>query len=141
MTLHEFTEALTAHAPNAPLVFSTAEGPINPGYHVTEFRRADIQIVDCGGRTGAETRAEMQLMDGGFGDHMQVGKLSDILARSLAALPGLRDAPLVVEFGQDHNGLALFDAAAPVAEAGDVHVALAPRKAVCRAAQRPDCCG
>lgn len=147
MTLSDLLDDLAGLPGSIPLVFATGDGPIAPGYHVTELRRVEATGIDCGGVTGAWREAVLQLLDGAGGHHMTVGKFRGILAMSLERLDGLAAAPLRVEFGHANAGLGMFSVGG--VEAGDsaVTIALVPETAVCKPALRgaatgvSSCCG
>lgn len=147
MTLNELAERLRLVEGDLPLVFTTQDGDIGPGYHVTEFKHARISGIDCGGRTSDWTEAAFQLLDGGGGEHMSVGRFSGILATSLDRLSGLGDAPVHVEFSHDNIGLETFGVGAPEVVDGRVSLPLERTRAVCKPMQSAmsfggagDCC-
>ena len=89
MTLQDFHDRLAQASPDARVVFATDEGRISAGYHVTEFKLAQIQSIDCGATPSQWTEASFQLLDGRGGEHMTAQKFQAILTRSAAILPGL----------------------------------------------------
>lgn len=147
MTLEELRGELHGADGDAPLVFATGDGTIGPGYHVTEFRQADVTGIDCGGTLSTWSEAVMQVMDGHGRSHMQVGKFLSILSKSLAQVDGLGDAPLRVEFAPGNAGLGLFAVDGVTAKADGATVTLAAEGAVCKPLMRAAapiasaCCG
>ena len=146
MTPREFDTALSASPVDARLIFETSEGPIGPGYHVTEWKLAHVQSIDCGARRDDWTEASLQLLDGDGGQHMTVGTFRGILAKSMTALPDLADAPFSVEFAPGNAGLRIFQANAPRLDADRVTVTLQDGGATCKPAltaidATEGCCG
>lgn len=99
---------------------------------MTELKLADIRGIDCGGRQDAWQEAVLQLLDGCGRQHMAVGKLRGILAKSSAALPGLGDAPLHVEFAHGNTALQRYELGAPSLTDGRVVVPLTRGAAQCK---------
>ncbi|MEL6644697.1 MAG: DUF6428 family protein [Pseudomonadota bacterium] len=147
MTLEDLLGELHGTRGDAALIFEAAQGAIGPGYHVTEFRQADVTGIDCGGKVSMWREAVMQLMEGHGRSHMAVGKFRAIAEASLAQVDGLGDAPLRVEFALGNAGLSLFAVDRVMAGAEGVKVVLAPERAVCKPATRAFgplasvCCG
>lgn len=133
MTPTDFAHHMQEMPAEAALIFETDSAAIAPGYHVTEWKLAQIDSIDCGARQSRWSEARLQLLDGyGTGRHMSVGRFRDILAKSIAALPQLGDSPFTVEFAPGNAGLRVFDAHPPVQTAGQVHVRLTPVSAACK---------
>ena len=103
-TLGQLIEALEAF-PEHALVFRSSDGDIGGGYHVTELKQASIKSIDCGGRTDQWVETIVQLLDGDHGTHMAVGKFISIARKSEAALQGLSEAPLMIEFSIGNHNL------------------------------------
>ncbi|MEL7346514.1 MAG: DUF6428 family protein [Pseudomonadota bacterium] len=148
MTLDDLLAATRALPAEAPLVFSTEEGPIGRGYHVTELKRAAITSVDCGGRTDAWSETILQLLDGQGADYMTAGKFAAILGRSVELVDGLGAGALRVEFAHGNAGMRTFDPAAPEMVDGAVSLRLRAIHAQCKPAVeatrgtgQPACCG
>lgn len=135
-TLAELLVDLKGHDPEKPLVFVTKEGEIGPGYHVTELRHSVSQGIDCGGNIESWQDAKLQLLDGQGSTHMNVGKFKKIVEKSLSALPGLGNVPLLVEFGHNNATLTLMSLSAPEDAQGNVLIRLGEARAVCKPAQR-----
>lgn len=74
MKLNELLAHLKTTPSASALVFSTEDGDIGSGYHVTEFKHAKVTGIDCGGRVSEWVEASVQLLDGSGGSHMAVGK-------------------------------------------------------------------
>ena len=131
-----------------PLIFQTADGAIGAGYHVTEFKLAEVDSIDCGGRLASWTEAALQLLDGRGDHHMKVGKFNGILEQSIARLDGLGESPLQVEFAHENNGMRIYDLSAPELSGGAVAIRLSDVRAHCKPAlehafkaQTSGCCG
>lgn len=147
-TLSDIAAQLDAFPPDALLTFRTEAGAgTGPGYHLTELKLADVRSIDCGGRLSRFTEARLQLLDGSEGISLTVGKARGILAKSLRALDGLGDAPLIVEFAPANAGLSQFRPASVRSSNGAAEVALTPDAAVCKpqvdlaALSVTSCCG
>lgn len=134
MTLDDLVAATRALPADAPLVFSTKDGPIGEGYHVTELKLARIDSIDCGARTDAWTEATLQLLDGRGRSHMPVGRFAGILEQSARHIDGLGGSPLRVEFAHGNDGLGIFDISAPELADGRVSLKLEPIRAHCKPA-------
>ena len=147
MTLSELIEELRPAPADSPLVFVTEQGPIAPGYHVTELRRADIKGIDCGGNTDEWREVILQLLDGVGRGHMPVGTFRGIVRKSLKEIDGLGVAPLRVEFAHGNAGLGMFAINRVTMTDGRATVSLTPEGAVCKPALRraatltSPCCG
>ena len=144
-TLGFFREQLTEADASRRLIFATIEGPIGAGYHVTELKLADVSSIDCGANQTAWTEATLQLLDGYGEDHMTAGTFAGIADKSMTALPGLRDAPLSVEFAPKNEGLRIYQIGAIQRTDDTLIVGLQNRQALCKpsAAQvsgGADCC-
>ncbi|MEM6662332.1 MAG: DUF6428 family protein [Pseudomonadota bacterium] len=135
MTLTDLHAALSTMPEEAALIFRTDAGDISPGYHVTEFKHARVESIDCGGRTSAWTEAAMQVLDGNGGadqGHMAVGKFAAILRKSLTGVPGLGDHDFHVEFAPGNVGMRTYLPAAPELGEGGVTVPLLESGAICK---------
>lgn len=141
MTLGGLRTSLASSDPTLLLIFMADGTPIRGGYHVTEFKSADVASMTCGGDRDAWAEARIEIMEGhGMGGHMQVGKFVNIVDRVLAKMPRMADLPLVAEFGPDHAGLKLYDFGDTAVGDEAVIVPLEPRGAICKAATTPNCC-
>lgn len=147
MTPNELYLALAELPQEAELVFSAPDGAISGGYHVTEWKAADVTSIDCGGVINQFTESQLQLLDGRGGDHMQVGKFNAILKTSIEKVEKLGESQLRVEFGQGNQEMRLYDIHQPNLSGSQVSIALGNTKAVCKPAERAKvtmgggCCG
>ena len=132
MTLQDFHDRLAQASPDARVVFATDEGRISAGYHVTEFKLAQIQSIDCGATPSQWTEASFQLLDGRGGEHMTAQKFQAILTRSAAILPGLLAAPFRIEFSIGNKGLRIHTVSAVTEEDGALIVDLKDDAAACK---------
>lgn len=147
-TLNALLALLESANPDDAAVFSTSAGDIGGGYHVTELKLASIRSIDCGGQTDSWTETHLQLLDGHGGAHMSVEKLSKIASHSAKKLPGLGDAPFLVEFAPHNDGLGRYRIGAVTSEPGRVVIALRNDVAMCKPFQDQlattatlSCCG
>ncbi len=131
-TLGFFRDQMTEKDADRRLIFATIDGPIGAGYHVTELKLADVHSIDCGGNQSSWTEATMQLLDGYGDDHMTAGTFAGIADTSVAALPGLRDAPLSVEFAPRNEGLRIYQIGAIQRTEDSLIVGLQDRQALCK---------
>lgn len=84
-----------------PLIFDYGQGRVNPGYHVTEIKAANVQTMDCGGQgnTWSETVLQLWSPQNGKEDYMSVGKFLSIYERVASQIPVVSNAELRVEYG------------------------------------------
>ena len=145
MTLNDFLNALHEQPAEAPLVFTTSEGPIGAGYHITELKSLDIKSIDCGGRTSDWTEVQIQLLDGAGRSHLSAGKSAKILEHSLKAIPDMAESELCFEYAPGNNGLRRYIPTQPIWAEGHVEMRLTEDGAQCKAAAfsgtTASCCG
>ena len=145
MTLNDFLNALHEQPAEAPLVFTTSEGPIGAGYHITELKSLDIKSIDCGGRTSDWTEVQIQLLDGAGRSHLSAGKSAKILEHSLKAIPDMAERELCCEYAPGNNGLRRYIPTQPIWAEGHVEMRLTEDGAQCKAAAfsgtTASCCG
>ncbi|MEM8579812.1 MAG: DUF6428 family protein [Pseudomonadota bacterium] len=140
-TLAALLKTLSAQEQNAQAVFQIEGRDIGAGYHVTELKLAHIDSIDCGGRTNRWAEAQMQLLDGQDGSWITVGKLQEILRRSVQSLPGLAEVPLSIEFAPENRGLSRFTLGDVRSKATDrVMLPLIASGAACKPALETGCC-
>lgn len=135
MILNDFLEALIGLPADAPLIFSTEDGEIGAGYHITEFKIAQVTSIDCGANLDSWAEAALQLLDGEGGSHMTNGKFAGILAASINRVAGLGDVPVHVEFAHKNQGMRQFQLGVPVRNGTAIHVALSDNRAHCKPAK------
>ncbi len=147
MTINEFLQTLADKPADAPVVFMTNQGEISGGYHVTELKLASITGIDCAARQAEWTEASIQLLDGGGGVHMNVGKFSNILGQSKSHIKGLGKADMHFEFAHNNAGLQRYNMQSSVESNGRVEIHLDTQRAVCKPALElasnggSGCCG
>lgn len=149
MTFSALLSSLEPLDPSTPLVFEADDREIGAGYHVTELRHSMSTGIDCSGTVDRWQEARLQLLDGTGETHMSVGKFTDIVRKSLGRLPELSQAPMLVEFSHDNNGLKLMTWDEPFMQNGRVTLRLRDVKAACKPARRSKlpgasnnaCCG
>lgn len=149
ITFVELLARLQSQDPIKPLIFKTSDGKIGAGYHITELRHSISKGIDCGGNIETWEDAKLQLLDGQGSTHMTVGKFTNIIQKSLSAMPELRNAPLLVEFGHNNEQLALMSLHGPEVSDETVELSLGGARAVCKPAIRSkrdvedqgECCG
>ena len=132
MTPTTLLQRLAAIPANSPLIFRTDRGEISGGYHVTELKLADVRSIDCGARQSSWQELSIQLLDGGSGEHMAVGKFRNILSQSIKLVDGLGQAPMQVEFAHGNAGTQLFKPSEPQLHGDKVIVHLMDVRAVCK---------
>lgn len=137
MTINDFLQTLADKPTNAPVVFTTEQGEISGGYHVTELKLANITGIDCAARQTEWAEASVQLLDGGGGAHMEVGKLSNILGQSKRQVKGLGEADMHFEFAHNNAGLQRYTMQSAADVNGRIVIHLDTQRAVCKPAQ--DC--
>jgi hypothetical protein len=135
MILAEFIARLEPHA-TEPLSFTTAGQRTPAGYHVTEFKAASVQAVDCGGRAATWNEIVLQVLPPAAptGEtSMSVGKFLAIYGRVAGSIPLPADALVRVEYGA--NGATAVSYLVNAIEAGPdgVTVDLAPPTVTCKA--------
>ncbi|AZV76473.1 hypothetical protein EBB79_00245 [Parasedimentitalea marina] len=147
-TLNDMLKALDSEDATLPLVFTTQDGEIGGGYHVTELKQTSIRSIDCGGNIDDWRETHIQLLDGQIGDHMRVGKFTSIAAQSAAKLNGLGKAPLYFEFALENKGLRRYQVQSFASEVGQISIGLSEGRATCKAAgvrkmsaKPAGCCG
>lgn len=134
MNLDDLIEAARALPEGAPLIFSTPDGPISEGYHVTELKLAHINSIDCAAQLDAWTEATLQILDGHGRTHLPVGKFIRILDQSVHSIKGLGSSPLRIEFAHDNNGMQIFEPTVPLYADGVVQLEMKPIHAQCKPA-------
>lgn len=134
MKLNSLLENLKAAPAQAALVFTSDEGDIGSGYHVTEFKLSRVTGIDCGGRVNDWQEAAVQLLDGSGGSHMAVSKFTGILEQSIARVEGLGTAETYVEFSPNNKGLRTYNLQAPQVKGDSVLIRLQAASAVCKPA-------
>ncbi|MEP4339791.1 MAG: DUF6428 family protein, partial [Roseobacter sp.] len=132
ITFAELLTRLQRQDPIKPLVFTTEDGEIGAGYHVTELRHSVSKGIDCGGNVETWEDAKLQLLDGRGSEHMTVGKFNDIIEKSLSTVPELRNAPLLVEFGHSNERLTIMSLHGPEISDAAVVLSLDDARAVCK---------
>jgi hypothetical protein len=135
-TLLALTADLDQAAPDQPLIFVTDEGDIGPGYHVTELKHLAVNSIDCGGQRSSWDEAQLQLLDGRDGTHMSVGKFVTIAQRSMAAVGGLGEVPLSVEYAPQNQGLHRYHIGKTTPASDGLRLSLLPDAALCKPASK-----
>lgn len=134
MNLDSLLENLKTAPAQAALVFTSDAGDIGTGYHVTEFKLAQVTGIDCGGRVNEWQESAVQLLDGSGGSHMAVSKFTDILEQSIARVEGLGTAEAHVEFSPNNTGLRTYHLKTPQIKGDSVFIQLQAAGAVCKPA-------
>lgn len=148
-TLAALVDELAAFSGDTPLSFETELGEISGGYHVTELKRIDVTSIDCAGTTSVRREAAVQLLDGGGGALMSLGRFRGILDKSIAVVDGLAEAPVFFEFGHGNARLERRRLRGLREEGGRVVLRLEHDRASCRPLERMvgrrvaarECCG
>lgn len=134
MNLADLSGAFADAPDTTPLVFVTDEGEIGAGYHLTELKFAQITGIDCAARVTEWTEATVQLLDGDGRSHMQLGKFRSILRQSVTTIPGLKDAPLKVEFAHGNEGMRTYEMEMPDVQPDCAMIRLRDSRAMCKPA-------
>jgi hypothetical protein len=104
LSSNTFFESLGRHK-ESQLVFLTGDTKVNPGYHVTEVKKARISSLDCGRGTDEWDELVIQLLDGSPASkagYMPVGKFLGIAA---TAADTTADRALYFEFSPGNGPL------------------------------------
>ncbi len=136
ITLQRLTEELDQVPPDQPLIFASDDGDIGPGYHVTELKHLAVNSIDCGGQRSVWNEAQLQLLDGHDGKHISVGKFIAIARRSMAAVTGLGDVPLSIEYAPLNQGLHRYHIGDAALGADGLRLSLVPDTAHCKPATK-----
>lgn len=145
VTVKDLSEALRTSPGEAPLRLIAEGRALEPGFHVTEVSKANIDSIDCCGRRLAWSEAAIQILDSGTGQPMRIATLRGILSKAEATLGGLGGLPIMVDADPGGVGLRRYGIAAIDPAPGEVTVSLAPQHAVCKPAAgatqvgSPDC--
>tara|TARA_R110002049_G_scaffold10127_9_gene50624 strand:+ start:1990 stop:2469 length:480 start_codon:yes stop_codon:yes gene_type:complete len=134
MNFATLLETLSAAPADLPLIFETSDGAIGAGYHVTEFKHAQITGIDCGARLSNWSEATLQLLDGAGRAHMRLSTFTNILRQSIAQVPGLGTAPIRVEFAPGNAGMRSYDMQAPDVSGDRAVIRLREARAICKPA-------
>ncbi|PJZ83167.1 DUF6428 family protein [Leptospira harrisiae] len=81
---------------------------IFPNYHITEFKLAKIQSVDCGGNSDSWTEIILQVLEPKIGkdtESMTLSKVNSIIKKVTNAMEIPSNAILRVEFGNDSSAM------------------------------------
>ena len=132
MTLNDLSKALAVADPDLPLIFDAPGGRTSPGYHVTELKLGTEDSIDCGGQRDSWQEVKLQILDGQGDSYMSVGRFRSIATRSVAAIDGLGDHDLSVEFAVGNDRLEILTLNAPEIEKGAVIVPLGRQQAACK---------
>lgn len=134
MTLNDILQIIEAVSPDAPVIFTTEQGEIGGGYHITELKLASVNSIDCGGRLSNWTEASVELLDGTGETHLTAGKWQMILSQSVKKIAGLGDADLHIEFGIQNIELRKYKVTAPEISNGRLEFHLGDQRALCKPA-------
>lgn len=138
LDLADLRRALTGHD-TAPLVLTYAGRTIQPGYHVTEIKSAQLSALDCGGNPDSWTETILQVEDvpaSQGGSFMTVGKFLSILGRVEQALALAPSSRVTIEISRPAEAMQVFDIAGIDASPDRLTLALALRPAVCKPRHR-----
>ncbi len=81
---------------------------IFPNYHITEFKLANIQSVDCGGKSDSWTEIILQVLEPKEGkdtESMTLGKVNSILEKVNGSMQIPNEAILRIEFGNAESAM------------------------------------
>ncbi|MDW9508811.1 hypothetical protein GOA81_28150 [Sinorhizobium meliloti] len=138
--------------PDLPLVFRCDGRDLKPGYHVTEVKSGRFDALDCVANPESWTEIFIQPWDADEDGrtHMPAAKFSAIV-RKVSEHVGLpKTAHLTFEVSDGVAPMALYCAATPLVQDGQVRIELSPRAASCKPRDRcleeqartsSSCCG
>jgi hypothetical protein len=137
LNLADLRRALTGHEA-VPLVLTYAGRTIQPGYHVTEIKSAQLSALDCGGNPDSWTEAILQVEDipGPDSRLMTVGKFLSILGRVERALALAPSSRVTIEISRPAEAMQVFDIGGIDASPERLTLALALRPAICKPRHR-----
>ena len=138
LNLADLRRALTGHE-TVPLVLTYAGRTIQPGYHVTEIKSAQLSALDCGGKADSWTETILQVEDlpaSNGSSFMTVGKFDSILGRVEQALALAPSSRVTIEISRSAEAMQVFDIAGIDASPERLTLALAPRPAICKPRHR-----
>lgn len=100
-------ELLSTLAKNTqnPLVFRTGSQNINPGYHVTEIKKAQVASMDCGRGTDHWLEVVIQLLDGKSTSTQKLMSTDKFIGIASSALATLPPHKLYFEFSPGNGAL------------------------------------
>jgi len=104
-SLADLTQILESHT-DTPVRFLLNGESIQPGYHVTEIKYANVQSIDCGHGTDQWNELIIQLLDGhqhSKGGLMSSNTLLKLISAASNSLPMTTAFELYIEFAP-HNG-------------------------------------
>lgn len=81
---------------------------IFPNYHITEFKLATIQSVDCGGKTDSWSEIILQVLEPKIEkdtESMTLNKVNSILKKVTTSMNIPEEATLRIEFGNDATAM------------------------------------
>ncbi|TGK81331.1 hypothetical protein EHQ24_08380 [Leptospira noumeaensis] len=108
ITWYDFKTKLELY-PELHLEFVYSENKtIFPNYHITEFKLANIQSVDCGGKLDSWTEIILQVLEpieGKDTESMTLGKVNSILEKVNGSMKIPNDAILRIEFGNTETAM------------------------------------
>lgn len=138
--INDLTWAVNEKA-DLPLKFYFDGTAINPGYHVTEVRAAEIHSVDCGKNSDIEKWNEItvQLLDGSATStegHMQGSKFMAILGSALKSLQTETASHLFFEYAPENGPIRKLSVESVEHTDSEIAVSLGSEKAVCKPFQR-----
>ncbi|SHG86741.1 DUF6428 family protein [Marivita hallyeonensis] len=133
MTFEHFRKQLDRLPAGAPVVFSTPDGPIRGGYHLTEVRQARLTGLACNGVSEEWGEVALHLLDGFGGPHMPVATLFGILGKAAETLSDAIDYEVSVAFGHGNATRSVYTVTDPVLEGDTVKIALTPSPVDCKA--------
>ncbi|MCW7468542.1 DUF6428 family protein [Leptospira kanakyensis] len=107
-TWNDFTTKLELY-PELHLEFLYSETKrIFPNYHITEFKLANIQSVDCGGKSDSWTEIILQVLEPNKEtdtNPMTLSKVNSILKKVNGSMNIPNDATLRIEFGNEGTAM------------------------------------
>ena len=118
-----------------PLHIELPDGPLAPGFHVTELIHVHAKSLDCGRGEHAWEEVVLQLLDSTTGHPIMATKLRGIFQAGLAKNPTLASLPIRFEGGLGNMRLERFALSHLDVTPTHVTVKLAPLAALCKPAR------
>ncbi|PJZ43980.1 DUF6428 family protein [Leptospira brenneri] len=109
---------------------------IFPNYHITEFKLANIQSVDCGGKSDSWFDIILQVLEPKTKENtkfMTLGKVNSILKKVSTSMLIPDDARLRIEFGNDNIAMRQYFVSEMQPKNHAFRIQLADGKTECKA--------
>ncbi|TGL92436.1 hypothetical protein EHQ68_01080 [Leptospira congkakensis] len=136
LTWKDFTTSLDLY-PELHLKFEYGENKkIFPNYHITEFKLAKIQSVDCGGKSDSWFEIILQVLEPkveGDTESMTLAKVNSILKKVNGSMDIPNDATLRIEFGNTETAMRQYFVSEMLPKENSFVIQLKDGKTECKA--------